>query len=61
MVSTGYVVVAKAETGELVELYRTPHRLTAKAVATGIRNAGVATRVMSADRVERAGRNPAKR
>ncbi len=57
----GYVVVAKAETGELVELYRTPHRPTAKAVATGIRNAGVATRVLSAGRVERAAKNPAKR
>jgi hypothetical protein len=55
---SGYVVVATARTGELVELYRTPHRPVAKAVATGIRNAGVAARVLSADRVERAGRNP---
>ena len=61
MARSGYVVVATAQTGELIELYRTPHRPTAKAVATGIRNAGVAARVLSADRVERASRNPTKR
>ncbi|MGE5619041.1 MAG: hypothetical protein ACM3US_07255 [Sphingomonadaceae bacterium] len=56
----GYVVVATTQTGELVELYRTPHRPVAKAVATGIRNAGVVARVLPADRVTRVN-NPARR
>ena len=47
-----YVVVAETESGDLVRMYQSGDRRSAKAAATALRNAEIAVRVLPSDRLK---------